>query len=309
MKELSEQLQELFDKGFIRPSSSPWGALDEKEHKEHLKATLELLKKEELYAKTHISQRVVVDSQRVDLLMEDMIAHQETIHIVKDEAYAAREAWAHSIGLSQAVHSELQTHQEQASGTDDRDSLSDGRHETRDERHAGRVVKFATCTMLDAALTWWNNQIRSLGPDTYSMTWEVLKKKMTDKYYPQGEIKKLEIELWNLKVKDNNVSAYTEHFQELTLICTKFVTDETEKIDKNFAPMQKGSPTTKERLRNHLETTMVTNSRPPKGKMSPGSTIWGHARGSRTVGICPSAPSAIFITMACVPRCATSVKK
>ncbi|GJU29837.1 hypothetical protein Tco_1173426 [Tanacetum coccineum] len=26
MKELSDQLQELFDKGFIRPSSSPWGA-------------------------------------------------------------------------------------------------------------------------------------------------------------------------------------------------------------------------------------------------------------------------------------------
>ncbi|GKD36433.1 putative reverse transcriptase domain-containing protein [Tanacetum coccineum] len=26
MKELSEQLQELFDKGFLRPSSSPWGA-------------------------------------------------------------------------------------------------------------------------------------------------------------------------------------------------------------------------------------------------------------------------------------------
>ncbi|GJY30656.1 putative reverse transcriptase domain-containing protein [Tanacetum coccineum] len=27
MKELSEQLKELYDKGFIRPSSSPWGAL------------------------------------------------------------------------------------------------------------------------------------------------------------------------------------------------------------------------------------------------------------------------------------------
>ncbi|GKG11777.1 hypothetical protein Tco_0346014, partial [Tanacetum coccineum] len=26
MKELSDQLQELSDKGFIRPSSSPWGA-------------------------------------------------------------------------------------------------------------------------------------------------------------------------------------------------------------------------------------------------------------------------------------------
>ncbi|GJS80178.1 putative reverse transcriptase domain-containing protein [Tanacetum coccineum] len=55
---------------------------------------------------------------------------------------------------------------------------------------------------------------------------------MTDKYCPQGEIKKLEIELWNLKVKGNNIPAYTERFQELTLICTKFVANETEKVDK-----------------------------------------------------------------------------
>ncbi|GJU06071.1 putative reverse transcriptase domain-containing protein, partial [Tanacetum coccineum] len=93
-------------------------------------------------------------------------------------------------------------------------------------------VKFATCTLLGAALTWWNGQIRALGPDAYSMTWEVLKKKMTDKYCPQGEINKLGIELWNLKVKGNDVSTYTERFQELTLICTKFVANDTEKIDK-----------------------------------------------------------------------------
>ncbi|GJW11262.1 hypothetical protein Tco_1577089 [Tanacetum coccineum] len=43
---------------------------------------------------------------------------------------------------------------------------------------------------------------------------------MTDKYCPQGEIKKLEIELQNLKVKGNDVPAYTERFQELTLICS-----------------------------------------------------------------------------------------
>nr|GEY00223.1 putative reverse transcriptase domain-containing protein [Tanacetum cinerariifolium] len=61
---------------------------------------------------------------------------------------------------------------------------------------------------------------------------EVLKKKMTDKYCSQGEIKKLEIELWNLKVKGNDVPTYTERFQDLTLICTKFVANETEKIDK-----------------------------------------------------------------------------
>ncbi|GJY18900.1 putative reverse transcriptase domain-containing protein [Tanacetum coccineum] len=93
-------------------------------------------------------------------------------------------------------------------------------------------VKFATCTLLGAALTWWNGQIRTLGPEAYSTTWEVLKKKMTDKYCPQGEIKKLEIELWNLKVKGNDVPTYTKHFQEPTLICTKFVANETEKVDK-----------------------------------------------------------------------------
>ncbi|GJW54644.1 putative reverse transcriptase domain-containing protein [Tanacetum coccineum] len=47
-------------------------------------------------------------------------------------------------------------------------------------------VKFATRTLLGAALTWWNGQIRTLGPESYSMTWEVLKKKMTEKYCPQG---------------------------------------------------------------------------------------------------------------------------
>nr|GFB70244.1 reverse transcriptase domain-containing protein [Tanacetum cinerariifolium] len=93
-------------------------------------------------------------------------------------------------------------------------------------------VKFATRTLLDATLTWWNSQIRTLGPDAYTMTCSVLKKKMTDKYYPLGEVKKLEIELWNLKVRHNNIPAYTNRFQELALICTKFVSNETEKVDK-----------------------------------------------------------------------------
>nr|GEW91035.1 hypothetical protein [Tanacetum cinerariifolium] len=94
-------------------------------------------------------------------------------------------------------------------------------------------VKFATCTLLGAALTWWNGHVRTLGHQaTYPMTWGTLNKKMTDKYNPKGEIKKLKIELWNLKVKGNNVAAYTQRFQELALMCTKFLADETEKVDK-----------------------------------------------------------------------------
>nr|GFA10056.1 reverse transcriptase domain-containing protein [Tanacetum cinerariifolium] len=59
MKELAKELQELTKKGFIRPSSSPWGAPVmfvkkkdcKKEHKGHLRQIFSLLKKEELYAK------------------------------------------------------------------------------------------------------------------------------------------------------------------------------------------------------------------------------------------------------------------
>nr|GEU49171.1 reverse transcriptase domain-containing protein [Tanacetum cinerariifolium] len=84
-----------------------------------------------------------------------------------------------------------------------------------------------------AALTWWNGHVRTLGHEAaYAMTWGTLKKKMTDKYCPKGEIKKLEIELWNLRVKGNNVAAYTQRFQELALMCTKFLADETKKVDK-----------------------------------------------------------------------------
>nr|GEX26388.1 uncharacterized protein [Tanacetum cinerariifolium] len=58
---------------------------------------------------------------------------------------------------------------------------------------------------------------------------ETLKKKFMEKYCPKGEIKKLEIELWNLRVKGNDAAAYTQRFQELALMCTKFLPDETEK--------------------------------------------------------------------------------
>ncbi|GJU20477.1 hypothetical protein Tco_1153819 [Tanacetum coccineum] len=52
-------------------------------------------------SRSRISQRVDMDSQRVDLLMGDRMTLQETIWMVEEEAYASREAWAHSIGLIQ----------------------------------------------------------------------------------------------------------------------------------------------------------------------------------------------------------------
>ncbi|GJW18348.1 hypothetical protein Tco_0025784 [Tanacetum coccineum] len=54
--------------------------------------------------RSRISQRVDMNSQRVDLLMGDRMTLQETVWMVEEEAYASREAWARSIGLSQAIY-------------------------------------------------------------------------------------------------------------------------------------------------------------------------------------------------------------
>ncbi|GJU88875.1 reverse transcriptase domain-containing protein [Tanacetum coccineum] len=52
----------------------------------------------------------------------------------------------------------------------------------------------------------------------YAMTWADLRKKMTKKYCPRNEMKKLEAELWNLKVKGTDVIGYNQRFQELALL-------------------------------------------------------------------------------------------
>ncbi|GJW95552.1 putative reverse transcriptase domain-containing protein [Tanacetum coccineum] len=45
-------------------------------------------------------------------------------------------------------------------------------------------------------------------------------------------IQKMETKLWNLTVKGNNLTAYNQRFQELTLLCTKMVPEEEDKIER-----------------------------------------------------------------------------
>ncbi|GJT20369.1 putative reverse transcriptase domain-containing protein [Tanacetum coccineum] len=59
-----------------------------------------------------------------------------------------------------------------------------------------------------------------------------LKKMMTDKYCPRGEIKKIETEMWNLKVKGTDVVAYSRRFQQLALMCSRMFPEEVDKIEK-----------------------------------------------------------------------------
>nr|GEZ31532.1 hypothetical protein [Tanacetum cinerariifolium] len=52
-------------------------------------------------------------------------------------------------------------------------------------------VKFATYTLQGNALTWWNSHVNIVTHEVaYGMTWKALKKMMTNKYCPRGEIKK-----------------------------------------------------------------------------------------------------------------------
>ncbi|GJY56900.1 reverse transcriptase domain-containing protein [Tanacetum coccineum] len=57
-------------------------------------------------------------------------------------------------------------------------------------------------------------------------------KMMTDKYCPRNEIKKLEMEIWDLKVKGTDLTSYTQCFQELALLCRRMFPEESDKIEK-----------------------------------------------------------------------------
>ncbi|GJS04437.1 reverse transcriptase domain-containing protein [Tanacetum coccineum] len=94
-------------------------------------------------------------------------------------------------------------------------------------------IKFATCILLGSALTWWNSHVKTVGHDAaYGMPWKTLKKMMTAKYCPRGEIKKLEIKLWNLKVKGTDVLSYNQHFQELAPMCSRMFPGESDEVEK-----------------------------------------------------------------------------
>lgn len=54
-------------------------------------------------------------------------------------------------------------------------------------------VKFATCTLVDATLTWWNSYVKITGvSNANAMSWRKLKQLMIKKYCPCEVMQKLE---------------------------------------------------------------------------------------------------------------------
>ncbi|GJU72721.1 putative reverse transcriptase domain-containing protein [Tanacetum coccineum] len=94
-------------------------------------------------------------------------------------------------------------------------------------------VSAALGTERVVALSQWFEKMESVFHiNNCAVENQALKKMMTVKYCPRGEIKKLEINLWNLKVKGTNVASYTLRFQELALICGRMFHEESNEVEK-----------------------------------------------------------------------------
>ncbi|GJV00910.1 reverse transcriptase domain-containing protein [Tanacetum coccineum] len=95
----------------------------------------------------------------------------------------------------------------------------------------------------------------------YGMPWKTLMKMMTDKYCPRNEIKKLEMEIWDLKVKGTNLTSYTQCFQELALLCERMFPEESDKIEKQkIRTLAERQAENKRKLDNNNQT----QQQPPK---------------------------------------------
>ncbi|GJR13878.1 putative reverse transcriptase domain-containing protein [Tanacetum coccineum] len=176
-------------------------------------------------------------------------AIKELINQRVEEALAAYEA-THAVNALEA-ESQSQNGSDSDNGNGGNGNGGDGNggngnpnENNKDARHIETVfhisncpekyqVKYATCTLLNSALTWWNSHKRTIGTEAaFAMSWRELMKLMAEVYCPRNEIQKMESELWNLTVKNNDLAAYTQRFQELTMMCTKMVPEEEDRVEK-----------------------------------------------------------------------------
>nr|GFC57737.1 hypothetical protein [Tanacetum cinerariifolium] len=96
---------------------------------------------------------------------------------------------------------------------------------------ANKVV-FAAATFQDRALTWWNSQVATSGIEVVTRkTWAEMKVMMTEEFCPPEEIQRMESELWNLRVKEMDISSYTTRFNELAILCPRMVPTERKKVE------------------------------------------------------------------------------
>ncbi|GJY40624.1 putative reverse transcriptase domain-containing protein [Tanacetum coccineum] len=63
------------------------------------------------------------------------------------------------------------------------------------------------------------------------MPWAEMKQLMIAEFCSIEEIQRMQRELWNLKIKEYDIVAYTQRFNELTLMCPRMVEPKRVKVD------------------------------------------------------------------------------
>nr|GEU84541.1 reverse transcriptase domain-containing protein [Tanacetum cinerariifolium] len=102
-------------------------------------------------------------------------------------------------------------------------------------------VKFATGTLTEEALSWWNSFAQPIGiEEAYKITWFEFKKLLIKKYCPQTKIKKMEDEFYNLTVKGNDHKTYIRRFQELVVLCPTMVPNSKKLMEVFIRVLQEG---------------------------------------------------------------------
>ncbi|GJZ45388.1 putative reverse transcriptase domain-containing protein [Tanacetum coccineum] len=87
-------------------------------------------------------------------------------------------------------------------------------------------LKFATGTLTEESLSWWNSFAQPIGiEEAYKITWVKFKKLLIKKYCPRTEVQKMEDEFYHLTVKGNDLKTYVRRFQELATLCPTIVPD------------------------------------------------------------------------------------
>ncbi|KAJ0526289.1 putative retrotransposon gag domain-containing protein [Helianthus annuus] len=95
------------------------------------------------------------------------------------------------------------------------------------------MVDFASSVFEKRALTWWNSVMRDRGADVaLAQTWEELRALMMKEFCPRHEIRALEREFDDLKKNSGEHRAYTDRYEELSLLCPNMVTPLDKAIEK-----------------------------------------------------------------------------
>ncbi|GJV64029.1 putative nucleotidyltransferase, ribonuclease H [Tanacetum coccineum] len=97
-------------------------------------------------------------------------------------------------------------------------------------------VRYATSSLVNKALTWWNTQCQARGRvAAMALSWDDFKALMVEEFCPSNEMEKLENEFWNHKMVGANHAAYTNRFHELAKLVPHLVTPESSRIKRYIA--------------------------------------------------------------------------